>query len=63
MTPLSVNKLKDFISSPLTILGSVVLGALIGTQSPQLSAYVAPLGSIYLTLFKMCVFPKEIPQK
>ena len=57
MTPLSTNNLKDFISSPLTILGSVVLGALIGTQSPQLSAYVAPLGSIYLTLFKMCVFP------
>ena len=57
MTPLSADKLKDFISSPLTILGSVVLGALIGTQTPQLSAYVAPLGSIYLTLFKMCVFP------
>ena len=57
MITLSTNKLKDFISSPQAILASVVLGALIGTQSPQLSSYVAPLGNIYLTLFTMCVFP------
>ena len=57
MTTLSTNKLKDLVSSPQAILTSVVLGALIGTQSPQLSSYVAPLGNIYLTLFTMCVFP------
>ena len=57
MTSSPANKFKNFISSPQAILGSVVLGAVIGTQSPQLSAFVAPLGSMYLTLFRMCVFP------
>ena len=57
MTSSPANKFKNFISSPQAILGSVVLGAVIGTQSPQLSAIVAPLGSMYLTLFRMCVFP------
>lgn len=57
MTSSTVNKFKDFIASPQAILGSVVLGAIIGTQSPQLSSYIAPLGNMYLTLFKMCVFP------
>ena len=53
----AANKFKEFIGSPQAILGSVVLGAIIGTQSPQLSSFIAPLGNIYLTLFKMCVFP------
>ncbi|MDC0310263.1 dicarboxylate/amino acid:cation symporter [bacterium] len=57
MTSSTVNKFKNFIASPQAILGSVVLGAIIGTQSPQLSSYIAPLGNIYLNLFKMCVFP------
>ena len=57
MTSTAVNKFKTFIASPQAILGSVVLGAIIGTQSPQLSSYIAPLGNIYLTLFTMCVFP------
>ena len=57
MTSTTVTKFKTFIASPQAILGSVVLGAIIGTQSPQLSSYIAPLGNIYLTLFTMCVFP------
>jgi Na+/H+-dicarboxylate symporter len=57
MTSTTLNKFKTFVASPQAILGSVVLGAIIGTQSPQLSSYVAPLGNIYLTLFTMCVFP------
>ena len=57
MTLSAANKFKHFIGSPQAILGSIILGAIIGTQSPQISSYIAPLGNIYLTLFKMCVFP------
>jgi Na+/H+-dicarboxylate symporter len=47
----------EWLRSPWAILISSGLGVAIGTTQPQLAAWIAPFGSLYLGLLKMCVLP------
>ena len=47
----------EWLRSPWAILISSLLGAFIGTQQPQVAAWIAPFGTLYLGLLKMCVLP------
>lgn len=47
----------EWLRSPWAILISSVLGIFIGTTQPQVAAWIAPFGTLYLGLLKMCVLP------
>ncbi|HEY9888726.1 MAG TPA: cation:dicarboxylase symporter family transporter [Candidatus Obscuribacterales bacterium] len=47
----------QWLRSPWCILISVALGVYIGTTYKPLAAAIAPIGSLYLGLLKMCVLP------
>jgi len=47
----------EWLRSPWSILVSVLLGVYIGTSLPPVAAAIAPIGSLYLGLLKMCVLP------
>ncbi|WP_052050466.1 dicarboxylate/amino acid:cation symporter [Leptolyngbya sp. KIOST-1] len=47
----------DWLRSPWAIVISGGLGVFIGTTQPQLAAWIAPFGTLYLGLLKMCVLP------
>lgn len=47
----------EWLRSPWTILVSVLLGVYIGTSQKPLAELIAPFGSLYLGLLKMCVLP------
>ncbi|PZV11807.1 MAG: dicarboxylate/amino acid:cation symporter [Leptolyngbya sp.] len=47
----------EWLRSPWAILISSLLGAFIGTQQPQVAVWIAPFGTLYLGLLKMCVLP------
>lgn len=47
----------EWLRSPWAILISSALGIFIGTALPHLATWIAPFGSIYLGLLKMCVLP------
>jgi len=49
--------IKGFLSSPLTILGSIILGILAGVYFPALSMNVESIGGIYISLLKVVVLP------
>ncbi|MBD2112709.1 MULTISPECIES: dicarboxylate/amino acid:cation symporter [Cyanophyceae] len=47
----------EWLRSPWAILISGGLGVLIGTTQPQVALWIAPFGTLYLGLLKMCVLP------
>lgn len=49
--------LKNFLSSPWTILGSIILGILGGVYAPALSMNFESIGGIYISLLKVVVLP------
>ena len=46
-----------WLRSPWAILISSILGIFIGTTQPQVAGWIAPFGTLYLGLLKMCVLP------
>ena len=48
---------KDFLSSPWTILGSIILGVLAGVYAPETSMNFESVGGIYISLLKVVVLP------
>lgn len=49
--------LKTFLSSPWTILGSIIVGVLAGVYAPSLSMNFESVGGIYISLLKVVVLP------
>ena len=52
-----ISHLKTFLTSPWTILGSIVLGILGGVYVPEFSMGLDSIGSIYISLLKVVVLP------
>jgi proton glutamate symport protein len=49
--------LSNWLRSPWCLAASVALGVYLGTNQPQLATAIAPVGTLYLGLLKMCVLP------
>ena len=49
--------LKSFLTSPWTILGSIIVGVLAGVYAPSLSMNFESVGGIYISLLKVVVLP------
>ena len=49
--------LKTFLTSPWTILGSIIVGILGGVYAPEFSMGLDSIGSIYISLLKVVVLP------
>ncbi|PSR19164.1 dicarboxylate/amino acid:cation symporter [filamentous cyanobacterium CCP3] len=47
----------EWLRSPWAIVISSGLGVYVGTTQPQVAAWMAPFGTLYLGLLKMCVLP------
>lgn len=47
----------QWLRSPWSILASALLGVYIGTSWQPVATAIAPIGSLYLSLLKMCVLP------
>lgn len=47
----------EWLRSPWAILVGSALGIFIGTTQPQIALWIAPFGTLYLGLLKMCVLP------
>jgi hypothetical protein len=54
---MTTTHLKTFLTSPWTILGSIVLGILSGVYAPEFSTGLDSIGSIYISLLKVVVLP------
>jgi len=52
-----ISYLKTFLTSPWTILGSIILGILGGVYVPEFSIGLDSIGSIYISLLKVVVLP------
>jgi Na+/H+-dicarboxylate symporter len=52
-----ISYLKTFLTSPWTILGSIILGILGGVYIPEFSMGLDSIGSIYISLLKVVVLP------
>ena len=48
---------KNFLTSPWTILGSILLGIIAGIYIPETSMHFESIGSIYISLLKVVVLP------
>ncbi|NBW58300.1 hypothetical protein EBR43_11095 [bacterium] len=48
---------KNFLTSPWTILGSILLGIIAGIYAPETSIHFESVGSIYISLLKVVVLP------
>lgn len=48
---------KKVLTHPLTVIGSIVMGALFGLLSPQLAKDCGEAGIVYLRALQMCVLP------
>lgn len=46
-----------YLTHPITLIVSLIIGITIGLSSPLLAHWIAPMGEIYLSLLKMCVLP------
>ena len=46
-----------WLRSPWCLVVSVAIGMYLGTSQPQISVAIAPIGTLYLGLLKMCVLP------
>lgn len=51
------NFLYNILTNPLTVLGAIVIGTIIGLHDKQLANMIAPLGKIYLSALQMSVVP------
>lgn len=49
--------ITQWLRSPWAIAISVGLSIYLGTRQPQIAAWIAPIGTLYLGLLKMCVLP------
>jgi Na+/H+-dicarboxylate symporter len=49
--------LKTFLTSPWTILGSIIVGIFGGVYAPEFSMGLDSIGSIYISLLKVVVLP------
>ena len=49
--------IKKFLTSPLTVFGSIILGVLAGIWYPAESQMFEGIGGIYLSLLKVVVLP------
>ena len=49
--------LKSFLTSPWTIMGSIILGILAGVYAPAASINFESVGGIYISLLKVVVIP------
>jgi Na+/H+-dicarboxylate symporter len=49
--------LKSFLTSPWTIMGSIILGILAGVYAPAASVNFESVGGIYISLLKVVVIP------
>jgi len=49
--------LKTFLTSPWTILGSIIVGIACGVYVPEFSMSLDSIGSIYISLLKVVVLP------
>lgn len=47
----------EWLRNPIIILCSVLLGGYIGTSHKPFAEFIAPIGTLYLGLLKMCVLP------
>lgn len=54
---MTTTHLKTFLTSPWTILGSIIVGVLSGVYAPEFSLNFESLGSIYISLLKVVVLP------
>jgi len=52
-----ISHLKTFLTSPWTILGSIVVGIACGVYVPEFSMGLDSIGSIYISLLKVVVLP------
>lgn len=55
-----VNTMKRYFNillSPCVVFSGIVAGIIIGTTNEELSARVAPVGDIYLSLLQACILP------
>jgi proton glutamate symport protein len=52
-----ISRLKTFLASPWTILGSIALGIAGGVYAPEFSTNFESVGSIYISLLKVVVLP------
>ncbi len=46
-----------FLLSPWSVLVGVLLGLYIGIYNKALIPYIAPFGTLYLNILKMCILP------
>ncbi|WP_225913971.1 dicarboxylate/amino acid:cation symporter [Leptolyngbya ohadii] len=56
-TSFLIRFLISCLRSPWTIGFSAAIGVYLGTAQPQVAAWIAPIGKVYLGLLKMCVLP------
>ena len=54
---MTTTHLKTFLTSPWTILGSIIVGILSGVYAPEFSLNFESLGGIYISLLKVVVLP------
>ncbi|NEO86094.1 MAG: dicarboxylate/amino acid:cation symporter [Spirulina sp. SIO3F2] len=47
----------NLLANPWAIVVSLILGILIGAKFQDIAAIIAPIGKLYIALFKMCVLP------
>lgn len=52
-----MTNVKKFLTSPITVLSSIVLGVLAGVYFPQESIAFEEVGTVYLNLLKVVVLP------
>jgi len=52
-----ISHLKTFLTSPWTILGSIIVGIACGVYVPEFSMGLDSIGSIYISLLKVVVLP------
>ena len=52
-----INKLKTFLTSPWTILGSILIGVITGVYTPHFISNFESVGGIYIMLLKVVVLP------
>ena len=52
-----MEKTKNFLSDPKTIIFGVIAGIFVGVRFKELALYLEPIASIYIALMSMCVIP------
>lgn len=55
--PVPFKRLLKILINPWAIVVSLILGVFIGAKLPNVAEFIAPVGQLYVALFKMCVLP------